>query len=122
MAIRLFELPQHPQRIAVSKTDNYQQDGVFFLNFNKPLKIIRWFGVYNKFIGYPMVLFVPIIHQNQSDEDDTFIVSADRHDEAFNLVRSLWKTHYKTPNPSSKNEYDGLQVIADFGLQFPNDC
>lgn len=122
MTIRLFELAEHPNRIAVSKTDNYQIGGVFFLNFNKPLETIRWFGTYNKFIGYPMALLVPIIHQNQNDNDETFVVGLDRHDSTFNLIRSLWKANYKTANPIRINVNDGLQIIKDFASQFPNDC
>lgn len=122
MTVRLFELAEHPNRIAICKTDNYQTDGVFFLNFNKPLETIRWFGIYNKYIGYPMALFVPIIHQNQNDNDDTFVVGLDRHDSSFDLIRNLWKKHYKTSNPIYKNELAGLEIIADFATQFPNDC
>jgi hypothetical protein len=121
MTVRLFELAEHPNRIAISKTENYQLDGVYFLNFNKPLQTIRWFGVYNKFIGYAMALSIPIIHQNQSDNDeDTFSVGIDRHDSSFEVIRNLWKTYYKTPNPIPKNESDGLQIIVDFSSQFPN--
>ncbi len=122
MTVRLFEVASQPNRIAISKTDNYQTNGAFFLNFNKPLETIRWFGIYNKFIGYPMALVVPIIHQNQNDSDETFVVGLDRHDLSFNLIRNLWKKHYKTSNPIYKDELSGLQIIADFATQFPNDC
>jgi hypothetical protein len=34
----------------------------------------------------------------------------------------LWKQHSGTSSSRTITEADGLEVVADFGRHFPNDC
>jgi hypothetical protein len=61
MSITLFELEEFPKRIAISKANDYQVNGIFFLDFSKPLKVIRWFGKVNNKFGIAVGLLVPAL-------------------------------------------------------------
>ena len=41
MVVKLFSLDEFPDRIAVSKLEQYIEGGVFFLDFSRSLKVIR---------------------------------------------------------------------------------
>jgi len=120
MTVHLRELENHPNQIAVSKIDSFVVDGAFFLDFSRPIEIYRWFGVPNRWFGFAVGLFVPVIHQGE--QVGGFAISIHRSDPHFADVLALWKAHYPSRNTPPATVADGMTIVADFGRQFPNDC
>jgi hypothetical protein len=118
MAIQLFDVPSLPGRMAVSSVGGCVEGGTFLLDFSKPLKSFRS----NKWLPFTTALWVPIIHQTQTEASAGFVVGVMRGTPEWGGVKRLWKlakagrlhtVHVPT------GEYSGLQVIADFARQFP---
>jgi hypothetical protein len=120
MTLHLFELEEFPDQIAICKTDEYVRDGVFFLDFSRRLKALRWFGVLNEWFGFPTALMVPVIHQGE--EAGGYIVGIHRSEPYYAEVRTLWRQRYPTKKVSPTSDVDAFKVIADFATQFPADC
>ena len=120
MAVRLFTHPDHPNRIGISEMDSFVTDGVFFLDFSRPLEPRRWFGVRNRYIGFLIALFVPIVHQGQYDGG--YIVCVFSSEPYFRDIRALWKKRYPEKKIAPATPADGLKIIADFARQFPESC
>jgi hypothetical protein len=113
MALRLFELPDHPSQIAVSDVGAFVENGTFFLDFSRPLEPRRrLFTV----VG----MLVPVIHQGE--HSGGYVIGVHRSDPAFEELRMLWKERYPSERTPPTQIADGLQIIADFARQFPNDC
>src|SRR3989344_2491034 len=119
MPVPLSELGSHPNQIAVSKIDSFVVEGTFFLDFSRPIKIRRWFGVPNRWFGFTVGLLVPVIHQGE--EQGGYVIGVDRCDPRFADLRSLWKAHYPSKRTPPTTVADGINIIADFATQFPND-
>ena len=120
MALTLFGFQGRPHDFAVTKADLPLEECVFLLDFSRPLGKHRWFGKYNRWIGVTMGLFVPVVHQ--AEEKGEFVISI-RYDEAyFRDVKKLWKQHYKQARSLVAPPVGGLEVVADFGRHFPEDC
>lgn len=62
-ALKLVAFEDQPGRIAATKVDATVPDGQFFLDFTRPLEVIRWLGTRNRFVGLAVGLLVPVIHQ-----------------------------------------------------------
>ena len=120
MTITLFELEEFPNRVAISKANDYQVDGTFFLDFSKPLTVIRWFFKINYKFGIAVGLLVPVIHQ--SENIGGYEVSCHVNDTKYKAIKKLWESNYPTSNPIVEKEADGLNIIADFANQFKSDC
>lgn len=119
MAITLFELEDFPNRVAISKANDYQINGTFFLDFSKPLTVVRWFGKINDVFGIAVGLRVPVIHQ--SENVGGYVISCHANDSQYKTIKKLWKSNYPTANPKVEKEADGLNVIVDFANQFEAD-
>jgi hypothetical protein len=123
---QLFKLPDFPNEVAVSKTDQYMDGGAFLLDFSRPLKVNRWFGVSrrlgvrNRWIGIVTDVFVPVVHQGEAKGG--YIIAIARSDPQFVKLRALLKEHYGWQKPPPTTPAGGLKIIADFATQFPNDC
>jgi hypothetical protein len=120
MTLQFFELVTHPNQIAVSKIGSVAENGAFFLDFSRPIEILRWFVVPNRWFGLAIALFVPVIHQGQKQGE--FVIGVHRSEPQFADLRALWKTHYPSSRTLPTTEADGFQIIADFAAQFPEDC
>lgn len=116
----LFAVSNHPNQIAVSKIDSFIDGGTFFLDFSRPLEIRRWLIIRNSWFGFSVGLLAPVIHQ--SEERGGYVISVDRSEPYFTDLRALWKVHYPSKRSPPIAVADGLQIIADFARQFPNDC
>ena len=124
MTIILFVLNKYPNRIAISKSvtdvSEYENKTAFFLDFSKPLKTIKWFGVTNDLFGFAVGLKVPVIHESEETASG-FIVSAHISDPYFKTLRRLWKDNYPASNPPPIIQCDPLYLIAEFASQFAED-
>lgn len=125
MTLHLFQIEEHPERIAVSKISSYVPDGAFFLDFSRPLKFLRWFGfgefgVHINRFGFVEGILVPVIHQGE--DKGGYIISVHRSDPSFSTIRKLWKARYPSGNRTPDTKRDGLHIVSDFATQFPSDC
>lgn len=111
MATQLFQFNDYPNDIAITKTE-FVPDGVFFLDFSRPLERIRWFG-------FTSALLVPVVHQGE--HQGSFVVGVHRSDPYFKNVLALWKARYPSKRNPPETEADGFKRIADFATQFPSD-
>jgi len=124
MTVGLFVLNAYPDRIAVSMTvntiDSLRLNSAFFLDFSRPLKIHRWLGVRNHWIGIAGVLTVPVIHHGE--QNGSYVIGVGRSDPYFKDLRKLWKDRYPEKVSSPPSKADGLQIITDFATHFPDFC
>ena len=119
MAVKLFSLDEFPDRVAVSKSEQYVEGGVFFLDFSRSLEVIRvLFGRKLPF-GVATGLLVPVVHQGEIDGG--YVISVHNSDPAFKVVRQLWKRHYPMPPATPSETADALKIVADFATQFSED-
>jgi len=119
MASGLIKLHPYPNEIAVTKVGAVVTDGAFFLDFSRPLRHVRWFGVLNRWLGFSLGVFVPIVHQGE--EVGSFQIGVERSDPVLPDLLTLWRSHYPSKRSKPINFADGLKVIADFETQFPED-
>jgi hypothetical protein len=118
MALRIFQLSEHPDQIAVSDViavvTGGTFSGTFFLDFSRPLEMRRrWFG-------RVFAMLVPVVHEGE--HSGGYVIGVHRSDPAFGELLMLWKGRYPTQRTPPTQIADGLQIIADFARQFPNDC
>ena len=92
--------------------------GVFFLDFSRPLKRYRWFGVPNEFFGFTIGLFVPVVHQGQAN--GVLSVAISRTDPYFKNIADLWRSRYPQERLPPAEIAGGIQIVADFATQFPS--
>ena len=116
MPIQLFQFNAFPDEIAVTKTE-FVSAGVFFLDFTRPLKPIRWLGTINTRFGFTVGLFVPVVHEGE--HRGGYVVGIDRRDPYFRDVLALWRTRYPSARGAPHTKADGLKIISDFAVQFP---
>jgi hypothetical protein len=120
MALQLFAFPGFPHDIAVTKNDDVSaQVCPFFLDFNRPLRKVRKFGVVNDWIGRTVLLGVPVVHQGE--RAGGFVISVPRGDPYFDALQTLWKQHAGTTRGMMTSPAGGLDIIADFARNFEED-
>ncbi|BEP44070.1 hypothetical protein [Variovorax sp. V15] len=115
MALQLLRLNAYPGRIAATKTGSVVPDGAFFLDFARPLKALRAFG-----IGPVTGFLVPVIHQGESRGG--FVISVSRSEPYFVDLKPLWAHHQPGHKVAAAGNADNLAIVADFAAQFPEDC
>ena len=119
MPLQLIKLHEYPNDTAVTKVGSLVTDGAFFLDFCRPLEHLRWFGVQNSWVGFTFALLVPVVHQ--SEHIGGYVIGVRRSDPYFSDLRALWKTHYPSKRTPTTTVADGLRIVADFAIQFPED-
>lgn len=119
MALQLIKLNAYPNETAVTKAGSIVTDGVFFLDFSRPLEHLRWLGVHNRWLGFTVGLLVPVVHQGE--HIGAYVIGVHRGDPCFADLRALWKSQYPSKRAAPTTVADGLKIIADFATQFPDD-
>jgi hypothetical protein len=119
MSLQLVAFADQPGRLAATKSGFTIPDGRFFLDFTRPLQVIRWFGVRNRFFGPAVGLGVPIIHE--AEHVGGYVICVDASEAHFRELRTLWKSHFPSKASIIDCEANGLKIIADFATQFPHD-
>lgn len=120
MPLQLVVFEDQPDRVSATKAGTTVPDGRFFLDFTRPLSVIRWLGVRNRFVGVAVGLLVPVVHE--CEKHGGYVVSVNASEPYFRDIRSMWKTRFPSKGIAVENEVDGLKVIADFAAQFPQDA
>ncbi len=113
MTLRLFQFDAHPNEVAVTKVDSFVTDGVFFLDFSRPLEVQR------RRFGLADALFIPVVHLGE--HKGGFVIGVHRSDPSFPQLRALWKERHPSQRSPPTTVADGLKIIADFATQFPDD-
>jgi hypothetical protein len=86
--------------------------GVFFVDFTRPLKVMRW-------LGFPYGLRVPVVHEGELQ--GSYVIHIRRRDPCFAQTLALWKEHsLSKPSPPSVVA-DVSKIKADFRKQFPDE-
>lgn len=121
MTVLLYELASHPGEVGISKIDPPVVDGAFFLDFSRPLRVTRrCCRISNSWIGTATELGVPVAHQ--SERAGGYIVYMYRTDPRFADIRALWMARYPSARTAPAIVVGGSKIIADFAVQFPQDC
>ncbi|TXC62073.1 hypothetical protein FSC37_23135 [Piscinibacter aquaticus] len=120
MALLLLQLGAHPDEIAATQRGDCIDGGAFFLDFSRPLEKLRWFGAWNRRLGFTMSLIVPVIHQAESAGLRT--IAVDRGDSYFAELQRLWRQRFPVARPAPVSQASGAQIAADFAAQFPHDA
>jgi hypothetical protein len=120
MAIQLFGYPGLPNDIGVTKIDVPPNECAFFLDFQRPIEKVHWFGVLNKWIGPTISLLVPVAHA--SEQSGGYVIAVRRTEPYFSDIQRLWQEHRGAVRTMVKESEDALPLISDFGIHFPEDC
>jgi hypothetical protein len=120
MPITLFGLNDRPHEVGVSKTCDAPGECAFLLDFSRPLEKIRWLGIRNRAVGPTVALLVPVVHAGE--KAGSFVFGVSRGELYFEDIPNLWRKHQTFPRVLNGEELDGLQIAADFGRHFPEDC
>lgn len=120
MPLALFGFEDRPHDIGVSKTCGAPGECVFLLDFSRPLEKIRWFGLRNSVLGPTVALLVPVVHL--SEKIGGFVFGVTRGERYFEDIPNLWRKHQASQHVLPGEPADGLQVVAEFGRHFPEDC
>lgn len=119
MALQLIKLHAHPNEMVVTTVGSVVADGAFFLDFSRPLERVRWLGIRNRWIGFTVGVFVPVVHQGE--QCGGYVIGVSPGDLYFPDLQALWKAHYPSKRTPPATAADGLKIIADFATQFPDD-
>jgi hypothetical protein len=120
MALTLFGFHDRPHEFAVTKAGVALEDCAFLLDFSRPLERLRWLGITNRWLGVTVGLLVPVVHQ--AEEKGGFVISVHRGEPYFEDIPTLWRKHHGSARTIKAAPIGGLEVIADFGRHFPQDC
>lgn len=119
MALQLIRLDAYPNRIAATKADGVVPGGAFFLDFNRPLKRLRWLGIQNSLVGPTVGLLVPVVHVGE--RAGGYIIGVQRGQPYFDDIQALWSARYPEPQQPPPAEADNLEIVSHFATQFPED-
>jgi len=123
MALTIFGLHNHPNDFPVTKIDVPVEECVFLLDFSRPLERCRQLlGRKSKFLGVTVGLLVPMIHIGEHPGTAGYVFGINRGEPYFLDIPKLWKKHAGTPRGLPVATVGALNIAADLGLHFPNDC
>jgi len=120
MALTIYGLHAYPNDFAVTKVGASLEDCVFLLDFSRPLERLRWFGTVNKIIGPTIALLVPVVHH--AEQMGGYVISVRRSEPYFVDIPKLWKKHFGSKRGLVSSPAGGIQIAADFGRHFPENC
>lgn len=120
MALQIFGFHTHPGSFPVTKADVALEECVFLLDFSRPLKRLRWLGVYNEWVGISVGLFVPVVHKGESSGG--YVFSVRRAEPYFVDIEKLWRKHRGSKRTMVAPSVEPAQIVADFAHHFPEDC
>lgn len=120
MPLLLLQLGAHPTEIAATKLATCVDNGAYFLDFSRPLGRLRWFGTWNRKLGFTMSLLVPVVHQAETTGRRS--IAVDRGDPYFKELQRLWNERFPLARPAPCSTASEEQIAADFGVQFPHDA
>ncbi len=120
MPLQIFGFHEHPSDFAVTKLDVSLEECAFLLDFARPLVRIRWLGIINRWLGLTIALEVPIVHLGE--KSGGYVIGVRRSDPYYPDIPKLWKKHAGSKRTISLPSVAGLEIVADFGMHFAEDC
>jgi hypothetical protein len=120
MSLTVYGIHNYPHDFAVTKIDAPLDQCAFLLDFSRKLEKQRWLFRRNKWIGITVGLLVPVVHLGE--HNGGYVIGLTRGEPYFIDIPELWRQHYRTSSSRNIQEADGLEIVADFGKHFPNDC
>ena len=120
MSLTIYGIQNYPHDFLVTNVGAPLEQCAFLLHFGRKLERVRWLFGRNKWIGFTVGLLVPVVHL--SERKGGFVIGVSRGEPYFTDILKLWKQHSGTSSSRTITEADGLEVVADFGRHFPNDC
>lgn len=120
MSLTIYRIHDYPHDFALTKVDAPLNQCAFLLDFSRRLEKVRWFFGRNRWVGITMGLIVPVVHLSQRQGE--FVISVRRGEPYFIDIPEIWKHHSGTTSSRVVQQADGLEIVADFGRHFPNDC
>lgn len=120
MALKLYAFHAFPNDFAVTKIEAELEDCSFLLDFSRPLRQTRWFGILNKWLGRTVALAVPVVHHAESQ--GSYVIYVGRSDPYFKDIQVLWSKHFGSWRGMVSPPVGGLDIAADFGRHFPDGC
>ena len=120
MPLTIYNIPNYPHDFLITKVDAPVEQCVFLLDFGRKIERVRWLFFRNSWIGFTVGLIVPVIHL--SEKKGGFSIGVNHNESYFSDIPKLWKQHAGQNSSHTISESRGLEVVADFGKHFPNDC
>jgi hypothetical protein len=120
MSLTLFGFRERPHDFAATKTGATLEECTFLLDFKRPLERIRWFVVRNRWVGITVGLHVPVVHLGEIDGG--YVIRLKRGEPYFEAIPMLWNRHYGTARTTRSETVGPLEIVADFGRHFTEDC
>jgi len=116
----MFAFRDRSHDFAATKANVPLAECKFLLDFNRPLQRLHWLDGINKWVGPVVGLLVPVVHQ--SEQAGGYLISVHRGEPYYADIPTLWKSHAGAKRTLFAPSVDGLEVVADFGRHFPEDC
>ena len=120
MALQLFGLRDHPDAFPVSKTMDKWEDCSFILDFSRPIQKVRQLFRKKVWFGITAGILVPVVHVGE--DKGGFIIGVNMGDPYFKDLQKLWKKHQDKQRTVRTEKVSGLQLVADFAKNFPDDA
>ncbi|MEO8164306.1 MAG: hypothetical protein ABI619_02820 [Betaproteobacteria bacterium] len=117
MALTIYAFHAHPHDFAVTKVGAPIEECVFVLDFSRSLQRVRWFGTLNYWLGPTVALTVPVVHR--AEQFGGYVISVHRSEPYFVDLPRLWKQHSGSKLAPVATPINGLELIADFAVHFP---
>ena len=120
MPLTIYGVHEYPHDFLITKVEAPIEQCVFLLDFERSIERVRWFFVRNSWIGFTVALIVPVIHLGQ--QKGGFFIGVRYGESYFADIPKLWMQHAGKSSSRPITAVSGLEVVADFGRHFPNDC
>lgn len=120
MALTVYAFHAYPHDFAVTKIGAPLEECSFLLDFSRELERVRRFRTFGMPWGPAIGWMVPVVHVAQ--ESGEFVVGVARTEPYFADLPKLWKQHRGFARELRAPAAGGLEIVADFGRHFAEDC
>ena len=120
MPLTIYGIHDYPRDFLVTKVGAPLEQCAFLLDFRRGIERVRWLFVRNSWIGFTVGLIVPVVHLSENKGE--FVIGLKRGEPYFADIPRLWIQHAGASSSRTVTEAGGLELVADFGRHFPNDC
>lgn len=119
MPLTIYGFRDRPHDFAATKIGASLDECSYILDFTRPLKMTRWFGVVNQWLGWPIAMLVPVVHIGE--EVGAYVISVRRGQPYFVDLLRLWREHEGKARGMRSGPVDGVRRAGEFAMHFPED-
>lgn len=117
--VRLYENVATGARIAITRSDpDTGSAGHFFLDFDRPLGMLRWCLARNERFGWIVALRVPVIHRDELIGGR--FIEVGRDDPSFGDLQELWAAYHSGLAQEAAGHGNPSSFETDFRAHFPD--